>query len=144
MTRETKLGLAVALAFLVLVGGVLGVKLMQGDGPAADGSALVADGKSLEALPPTTTASALSPPPTPAGSQMANTSPTTGATTAAPSEEPKPLSTIKPDPDAETIKITGGTTTSAAPTPEPVTGPTTAPPPVALPETPPAAQTPAP
>ena len=33
MTRETKLGLAVATSFLSLVGGVLGVKLYRGDGP---------------------------------------------------------------------------------------------------------------
>ncbi|MFO0808160.1 MAG: hypothetical protein U0746_06020 [Gemmataceae bacterium] len=33
MTRETKLGLAVATSFLSLVGGVLGVKLYRGEGP---------------------------------------------------------------------------------------------------------------
>lgn len=36
MTRETKLGLAVATSFLSLVGGVLGVKLYRGEGTGAD------------------------------------------------------------------------------------------------------------
>src|SRR5439155_21854380 len=49
MTRETKLGLAVAVAFLALVGGVLTVKLTQGEGQAgADDPTQVADTKSLE------------------------------------------------------------------------------------------------
>jgi LysM domain len=148
MTRETKLGLAVALAFLALVGGVLGVKLMQGDAPTAgDGSLPIAEGKAPEAPQPTTSASAPPPPPPaqPTASQPATTAVASGTTApAAPTEEPKPFSPIKPDPDAETIKITGGTTTTAAPGPDPVTPPPTAPPPVALPETAPAVQTPAP
>src|SRR5438067_993963 len=42
MTRETKLGIGVASSFLALVGTVLGVKLQQGEPPAADAPAVAA------------------------------------------------------------------------------------------------------
>lgn len=140
MTRETKLGLTVALAFLALVGGVLGVKLMQGDGPAADVSAPVAESKSPEVPPPQPMTTAVSPPasaPAPTPPAMDPVVPAV-ATAPAGGDATKPATAIKPDPDAETAKFTTTDPMAATPAPVPGTAPTTASPPVVLPETPPA------
>jgi hypothetical protein len=146
MTRETKLGLAVALAFLALVGGVLGVKLMQGDGPATgDGSQPVANGTPDDAAktqPAPAVASAPSQPPTQAtGSQPANPVMTTGATTTAGPDEQKPSSAMKQDSDAVSATFTTNGAAPTAPAALPVTTPPMTPP-VTPPVTEPATSTP--
>lgn len=153
MTRETKLGLAVALAFLALVGGVLGVKLMQGDGPptgdhsqpAAAGSPAANPPETATNSPPSTNSVAASPAPVAPVFAPPLTNPVvpTGATTTTAADEPKPVSALKPDPDAETIKITGsGAPPAPTALPAPIMPSTT--PQVTVPETPPVVQPPAP
>jgi hypothetical protein len=145
MTRETKLGLAVALAFLALVGGVLGVKLLQGDGPSGtDGPQTVANSTpDAKSEPKTTVASAQPAPPPPATvAQPTNPVVPTGATTTSAADTPKPASAHKPD--ADTVSATFTNTGTAPAAPAALSPPMTPPvaPPEASPVTP--ATTPAP